>query len=97
MIEIRNINLLFDDLWPLMPYAIEHKQNCLSSINTIQTVFKRHSTDHNALLNQLNLIDGIGLTIASGLIWSVYPNKRVPFDKFTLTYVKEVSVRFLSK
>ena len=86
MVLLKNIDLLFDNLWPGMLYIHDHKTNCVSNLHIIQNVFKKFDSDHNLLLNNLCLLDGIGLTIASGLIWSVYPNKRVPFDKYTLTY-----------
>ena len=86
--------MLFDDLWPAMNYAQEHKKNCLDKILSIQTCFKKFGTNHNTLLNNLTTIDGIGLTIASGLIWAAFPENRVPFDKYTLTYALTVETVF---
>ena len=80
-----NIENLFDDLWPGMLYAYDHKLNCLSQLNSIQNYFKK-SSDHNVLLKNLCSLDGIAVTIGTGLIWSVFPDTRVPFDKYTLTF-----------
>ena len=78
--------MLFEDLWPAMNYAEIHKHECLNNIETIQNRFHQFGSDHNKLLRSLKGIPGIGITIASGLIWSVFPENRVPFDKYTLTY-----------
>ena len=80
-----NIENLFDDLWPGMLYAHDHKLNCLSQLSSIQNYFKKN-TDHNLLLKNLCSLDGIAVTIGTGLIWSVYPDTRVPFDKYTMTF-----------
>ena len=80
-----NIECLFDDLWPGMLYAHARKLNCLSQLNSILNYFKKN-TDHNVLLKNLCSLDGIAVTIGTGLIWSVYPDTRVPFDKYTLTF-----------
>ena len=80
-----NIDMVFDELWPTMMLVHDHKQNCLNQISSIQNYFKKKS-DHNMLLNNLCSLDGIGITIGTGLIWSAYPDTRVPFDTYTLTY-----------
>ena len=85
MITKANIEMLFDDLWPMMYNAKIHKQNCVDSLAAIQHYFEI-SSDDNILLKNLRSIDGIGLTIATGLIWSVNQYSRVPFDKYTLTF-----------
>jgi hypothetical protein len=86
MINISNIRTLFDDLWPMMHASESHKQNCIAHFSQIQKCFNKWNDDFDALLNGLDAIDGIGVTIASGLIWSVFPDEAVPFDKFTMTY-----------
>lgn len=91
-----DISYLFDELWPLMPYAQEHKRICLKKFTSIKNYFAKYPLpeNHNELLNGLNSLDGIGITIATGIIWSVYRNIRVPFDKYTLTYaLKEKIIR----
>lgn len=83
-----DILYLFEELWPLMPYTKEHKQNCLEQFKPIENYFSKYplNNNHDELLNGLNSLDGIGITIASGLIWSANRKNRVPFDKYTLTY-----------
>jgi protein associated with RNAse G/E len=68
---------------PAMPYAQDHKQNCLKQIQSIENYFKKYSTinNHNYLLNVLDSLEDIGITIATGLIWSNNRKYRVPFDK----------------
>lgn len=74
-----------------MPYAQEHKKLCLDKFKAIENYFAKYPLleNHNELLNGLNSLDGIGITIASGIIWSTYRKKRVPFDKYTLTFALE--------
>jgi hypothetical protein len=68
---------------PAMPYAQDHTQNCLKQIQSIENYFKKYSTidNHNYLLNGLDSLEDIGITIATGLIWSNNRKYRVPFDK----------------
>lgn len=86
-----NIENLFDELWPAMLYAHDHKLNCLAQLNSIQNYFKKNP-DHNVLLKNLCSLEGIGITIGTGLIWSVYPDIRVPFDKYTLTFALQKKI-----
>ena len=83
-----DIHYLFEDLWPKMPYAQEHKRNCLNKWSSIQNYFEKYNSpeQHNDLLVGLDSLDGIGITIGTGLIWSAHRLDRVPFDKYTLTY-----------
>lgn len=77
-----------------MPYAQDHKQNCLKQIQSIENYFKKYSTidNHNYLLNGLDSLEDIGITIATGLIWSNNRKYRVPFDKQTITYVLKLKI-----
>lgn len=96
----KHINKLFDYLWPAMYFAKDHKTNCIKNLKAIDHYFKKYADDHDKLLNSLSSLDGIGLTIASGLIWSYYPTKRAPFDKYTLTYaikLKIIPTEYISK
>ena len=86
-----NIEDLFDELWPGMLYAHGHKLNCLTQLNSIQNYFKKNLY-HNILLKNLCSLEGIGITIGTGLIWSVYPDIRVPFDKYTLTFALQKKI-----
>lgn len=92
MISETHINKLFRILWPAMPFAEEHRLTCLKHLTLIDKLFLKYNDSHNELIQALIKIDGIGATIASGLIWSVYPSKRVPFDKFTLTYALKLKL-----
>ncbi len=74
-----------------MLYAHDHRLNCLTQFNSIQNYFKK-STDHNLLLKNLCSLEGIGITIGTGLIWSAFPETRVPFDKYTLTYALQEKI-----
>ncbi len=87
----KNIIELFDVLWPAMPYVQVHRAFCIDNLATINNCFKKFP-NHNNLLNSLRSIDNIGITIASGLIWSVYPENRVPFDKYTLAFAIEEGI-----
>ncbi|TGE13863.1 hypothetical protein [Hymenobacter elongatus] len=86
------MNYLFDDLWPMMHGSESHKQNCVVRFSQIEKCFKKWDNNFDSLLNGLNGIEGIGLTIASGLIWSVYQDEAVPFDKYTMTYALKEGV-----
>ena len=86
-----NIEILFDELWPGMLYVSDHRLNCLTQFDSIQNYFKKNS-DQNVLLGNLCSLEGIGLTIGTGLIWTVYPDTRVPFDKYTLTYALQKEI-----
>lgn len=89
MITEKHLSKLFDVMWPTMLHVHEHKQNCINQLSTLNRFFARNSKDHNQLLYDLMHLDGIKVTIASGLIWSVYPSRRVPFDKWTTTHALE--------
>ena len=86
MIYPNNIRLLFDDLWPAMHASSSHKQHCISILPRIESCFRKWGKNYDSLLDGLSSLEGIGLTIASGLIWSTKPREAVPFDKFTMTY-----------
>jgi len=86
MIYSNDIHRLFDDLWPAMHASSLHKQHCISNLSRIESCFRKWGNNYNFLLDGLSSLDGIGLTIASGLVWSTDPLEAVPFDKFTMTY-----------
>jgi len=87
MITRPHLDLLFDELWPQMPFLAENKANCIDKFEAIEKCFRKFKDkDDNALLESLCALDGIGVTIASGLIWTVDPEARVPLDKYTFTY-----------
>jgi len=91
----KDIDYLFDDLWPLMPFAFGadgHKQNCLDKLERLQTCFQKYQNDHDLLLKTLMKFEGIKVVIGTGLIWSVYRETRVPFDKYTMGYALEKNI-----
>lgn len=92
MIQIDDVRYLFDELWPMMHGSELHKQNCIAHFKQVESCFRKWEGDFDSLLRGLDSIDGIGLTIASGLIWSVYPDEAVPFDKYTMTYALTVEI-----
>jgi hypothetical protein len=90
-ISPENIDDLFEDLWPGMLYVHDHKMKTLNSLKGIQKYFSRFK-NHDELLYHLATLEGIGITIASGLIWSANQRTRVPFDKYTLTYALKLGI-----
>ncbi len=86
MITEKKAMYIFDVLWSGMDYVQEHRQNCLNLYPQIEKQFIKHRLDFNALLEELIKYDGIGITIATGLIWKAYPGSAVPFDKWTTTW-----------
>lgn len=86
MIQPHNIHRLFNKLWPGMRVSTSHRDHCLKILPQLESYFKKWGSDLDSLLDCLASLDGIGLTIASGLIWSVYPGTAVPFDKWTMSY-----------
>jgi hypothetical protein len=86
MIYLKDIHHLFDELWPAMHASNSHKQHCINILPYIESCFRKWGDNYDFLLDGLSSLDGIGLTIASGLIWSTDRLEAVPFDKFTMTY-----------
>lgn len=88
MITKSDIDRLFIGLWQNMHDNQGHRRHCTSDaiFNQIHACFKKYGKDFNGLLDCLSALDGIGLTLASGLIWSVYEDEAVPFDKYTMCY-----------
>lgn len=93
IIQRKDINYLFDNLWSGMLYVTDHKIDCLNMIDSIQSYFIKYSTkEHDKLLEGLCSLKGIGITIGTGLIWSAHRKSRVPFDKYTLTYALDLKL-----
>jgi hypothetical protein len=72
-------------MWGGMHAVQEHDANCRAHADEIVETFKTSSTD-NEVLSKLLHIEGIGLTIATGILWSAYPERCVPFGKKTMGY-----------
>jgi len=83
---------LFDNVWPAMEYAPMHRDRCISQLSLIQQVFHHNNHKGDVLLLELDAIQGIGLTIASGLIFSANRDHMVPFDKWTTGYALELNI-----
>ncbi len=81
-----NIDFLFDQLWTRMNGRELAREKCYENIDTIVNKFKIHQKDFDKLLASLTSLEGIGLVIASGLIFMAFPNDAVPFDKYTMGY-----------
>ena len=90
MITEKKINYLFQVLWPGMMYYNEHNYNCIEKFAQIERLFIKHKLDFNSLLAALSEINGIGITIGTGLIWVAYQGKAIPFDKWTTSYCLEL-------
>lgn len=88
MITENDIDYLFDELWPLMYDVTKYKMNCLDNLVQINNCFKKYP-NHDELLGILRGFYLIDITIASGLIWSVNRDNRVPFDKYTMGFALE--------
>jgi hypothetical protein len=86
MISKAKINYLFEEIWPEMDGRVIHQHNCIKSYDKIERIFVNHKLNFNDLLRALVELNGIGLTIATGLIWCSYPNRAIPFDKYTLSF-----------
>lgn len=93
MITRNHIEMLFTELWPMMPYSSENKHKCLEQFYSIESYFKKSADDDELLINLCSL-PRIDLTIASGLIWSIHQDSRVPFDKYTLGYALQKKILF---
>lgn len=85
-----DIRYLFNELWPAMHASGMHRDRCLAGLTTINAVFARHAGSPNDLLDALISLDGIGLTIGTGLIYSCNRTTLVPFDKQTTGYALQL-------
>ena len=88
---LEGIEYLFKELWPKMRYVNKSYQVCKNHVNTI-TILINNSLNVNDLLESLSRLEGIGYVISSGLIYSMYENKYVPFDKYTLEYSYRLNI-----
>lgn len=79
------IDYLFKDLWPMMAGAGERYSDSRNQAEVIQAIINKQP-DHDSRIKALKQLHGIGATIASGLLWSFFPEECVPFDKHTMGY-----------
>ena len=89
---LEDILWLFDELWPLMEYSRSHRDKMIGMQNEIASCFQGWASDANQLLKALDNLDGIGLVIASGLIFSANRNTMVPFDQYTTGWCLEKDI-----
>lgn len=87
-----DIQWLFDIVYPKMNRSPDHRDTCIYQLTNIQLIFKRYKNDANTTLQHLTAIPGIGLTIASCLIFSANTDSMVPFDQFTMGYSLELKI-----
>lgn len=80
------IDYLFRKFWPVMKGVSERYVDCLRQLPAIVGIINNTALTHDARLAQLDELNGIGPTIASGLLWSFFPGECVPFDKHTMGY-----------
>ncbi len=86
MVTEKKIVYLFDEVWQTMEYCHDRRADCLRQYSLIHKQFVKHKLNFNSFLHALLQYDGIGITIATGLIWVAYPGRAVPFDKYTTTW-----------
>jgi hypothetical protein len=80
------IDYLFTTFWPVMEGVTLRYGDCLSQLVAILAIVNDPHLTHDDRLARLDRLSGIGPTIASGLLWSFFPEDCVPFDKHTMGY-----------
>lgn len=80
------IDYLFTQFWPVMEGVTVRYGDCLRQRASILAIVNNRTLSHDDRLFQLDHLDGIGPTIASGILWSFFPDECVPFDKHTMGY-----------
>jgi hypothetical protein len=79
------IDRLFKELWPIMAGVSERYGDCRTQAAVIQAIVNK-GPDHDARIRALVQLSGVKATIASGLLWSFFPDECIPFDKHTMGY-----------
>ncbi len=80
------IDYLFEQFWPVMEGVTVRYGDCLRQQAAILAIINNAALDHDRRLAELDRLDGVGPTIASGLLWSFFPDECVPFDKHPMGY-----------
>lgn len=88
---LEGIDFVFKTLWPRMVYNKKHYDNCKSQAVDIMNLVN-NIVRIDDLLNSLSHLESVGLTIATGLIYSLNKDKYVPFDKYTLEHAYRLSI-----
>jgi len=73
------------EMWGGMHGVQGHHANCRAHSDEIAQVFEARQSANEVLMGLLH-VEGVGLTIATGLLWAAYPDTYVPFDKKTMGY-----------
>lgn len=87
-LDTNKLPAMLDELftmWGGMHGAQGHHANCRTHSDEIVQAFET-SASPNEVLSKLVHVEGIGLTIATGILWAAYPDQYVPFDKKTMGY-----------
>ena len=84
-----DIDCLFDVLWTQMEWHNTHKANVENLLEDINQVFDECGDNFDQLLDKLDAFDGIGPTLASGIIFACHQDRAVPFDDYTMGYALE--------
>jgi hypothetical protein len=80
------IDYLFKNFWPVMEGVTVRYGDCLAQLGSITTIMNDPNLTNDDRLVRLDQLGGVGPTIASGLLWSFFPDDCVPFDKHTMGY-----------
>ena len=72
-------------MWGGMHGVAAHHASCLAHIDEIVAAFKSSNTA-DEVVSKLVHVEGIGTTIATGILWAIDAAKYVPFDKKTTGY-----------
>lgn len=88
---LKGIDYVFNELWPRMAYNRKHYENCKNYVGTITTLMNSVN-NVNDLIQCLSSLNLIGSTIASGLIYSMWRDKYVPFDKYTIEHAYRLGI-----
>jgi hypothetical protein len=82
------VRLMLDEvftMWGGMHGVAAHHASCRAHIDEIVAAFKSSNTA-DEVVSKLVHVEGIGTTIATGIMWAFDPAKYVPFDKKTTGY-----------
>ena len=90
--DLEDICFLFDVLWPGMDRSSAHRDRMIGIQNEISNCFQESASDSNQLLKALDNLEGVGLVIASGLIFSANRDAMVPFDQYTTGWCLEKNI-----
>lgn len=82
------VRIMLDDvftMWGGMHAVHANHARCLAHVDEVIAAF-RDGTTVDDVVGKLMPVEGIGATIATGVLWAFDPAKYVPFDKKTTGY-----------